>query len=167
MVPAERLPYYPASRRPAAGQQKFRADDATADDHAAWLRMYRAQIDLIGLLRRSGAGFLAGSDTGPWNRMLPGFSLHDELDRMVAAGFSPLEALQAATVNPARALGLTDSLGAIRPGLSGDLLLLDADPLADIANLRRIRAVVVRGRLVDQTERTRLLAEVARAAGQL
>jgi imidazolonepropionase-like amidohydrolase len=99
--------------------------------------------------------------------MLPGFSLHDELQRLVAAGFTPLEALQAATLNPARALSLTDSVGAIRVGLGGDLLLLDADPLIDIANLRRIRAVVIRGRLVDQVERARLLDEVAQAADRL
>ena len=166
-VPAERLAWYPASRRPAAGQQQFRGDPPSAADRAAWLRMYRAQIDLIAMFKRNGAGFLAGSDTGPWNRMLPGFSLHDELERMVAAGFAPLEALQAATINPARALGLTDSLGAIRPGLSGDLLLVDADPLADIRNLRRIRTVIVRGRLVDATVRKRLLDEVTRASDRL
>jgi hypothetical protein len=166
-VPAERLRYYPKSRRPAAGPPQFRADQTTAEDRAAWLRLYQAQMELIALLHRSGAGFLAGSDTGPWNRMLPGFSLHDELQRLVAAGFTPLEALQAATLNPARALSLTDSVGAIRVGLGGDLLLLDADPLIDIANLRRIRAVVIRGRLVDQVERARLLDEVAQAADRL
>ncbi len=166
-VPAERLGWYPASRRPAAGQQQFRGDPPSAADQAAGVRMYRAQIELIRMLKRNGAGFLAGSDTGPWNRMLPGFSLHDELDRMVPAGFSPLEALQAATINPARALGMTDSLGAIRPGLSGDLLLVDADPLADIRNLRRIRAVIVRGHLVDAAERQRLLDEVTRSSDSL
>ncbi len=164
VVPEELLKYYPKSRRPAGGLQKFRGDQPNADDRAAGQRLYQAQIDLIGLLRKNGNRFLAGSDTGPWNRMLAGFSLHDELRRFVAAGFSPLEALQTATINPARAFGLADSIGSIRPGMGGDLVLLDADPLLDVGNLDRIRAVIVRGHLIDAAERARLLGAVAIAA---
>jgi imidazolonepropionase-like amidohydrolase len=167
VVPEDRLKFYPRSRRPAGGLQKFRGDQPTADDKAANVRLYRAQLDLIALLHRTGSRFLAGSDTGPWNRMLPGFSLHDELARLAAAGFSPLEVLQAATINPARAFGLADQVGAIRAGQSGDLLLLDADPLLDVGNLQRIRAVVVRGRLVDARERASLLSAVAAVTDQM
>ncbi len=119
------------------------------------------------MLRASGSRFLAGSDMGPWEKMLPGLSLHEELERFVAAGFTPLEALQAATINAADFLGMTDSLGRVAPGYSADLVLLDADPRVDITNISRIEAVVVRGRLVTAAERASLLAAVARAADSL
>jgi imidazolonepropionase-like amidohydrolase len=88
---------------------------------------------------------LAGTDLGdPY--VIPGFALHDELALMVAAGVTTLAALQSATSEPARAFGLSDTLGAIAAGQAADLLVLDADPLADIDNTRRIYAVVLNGR---------------------
>ena len=77
------------------------------------------------------------------------------------AGLTPLEALQTATLNPARYLVATDSLGTVTVGKVADLVLLDADPLADIHNTQRIHAVVVNGKLIDAVERKRLLAEAA------
>jgi hypothetical protein len=94
---------------------------------------------------RAGVPLLAGTDLGdPY--VIPGFALHNELELMVAAGVTPLAALQSATSEPARAFGLTETVGAIAPGQAADLVLLDGDPLADIRNTRRIDAVVLNGR---------------------
>jgi imidazolonepropionase-like amidohydrolase len=90
---------------------------------------------------------LAGTDLGT-RGIVAGAALHDELELLVQAGFTPLEALQAATSNPAEFLGVTDSLGAIAPGKIADFVLLSADPLRDIRNTRRIVAVVHDGVVV-------------------
>ena len=85
----------------------------------------------------AGVGLLAGTDfSNPW--VVPEFSLHEELGLLVCAGLTPLEALQAATLNPARYLETTDSLGTSDLGKVADLVLLDADPLVDIGNTRRV-----------------------------
>ncbi len=161
-----RLAYLPKSRRsrPAIPSNPF---GFTPADRAQWARLYHEQMEMIVLLRDAGSRFLAGSDTGPWEKMLPGLSLHEELERLVAAGFTPLEALQAATINPASFLGMADSLGRVAPGYSADLVLLNADPRVAITNIARIEAVIVRGRLVDSADRAGLLAAVARAADSL
>ncbi|MEP7273881.1 MAG: amidohydrolase family protein, partial [Acidobacteriota bacterium] len=84
-------------------------------------------------------------------------TLHDELVLLVQAGLSPLEALQSATRNPARFLGLGDSLGTVEKGKLADLVLLSANPLIDVANTRKIDAVVVRGQLLDRKRLDELL----------
>jgi adenine deaminase len=91
---------------------------------------------------------------------VPGLSLHEELVRLVEAGLTPLEALQAATLNPARVLGLADSLGRIEPGKLADLVLLDANPLENIRNTQKIGAVVADGQLYRRSDLDRLLAQV-------
>jgi imidazolonepropionase-like amidohydrolase len=106
-------------------------------------------LEATRLLHRAGVPMLAGTDVGN-PLLIPGYSLHRELELLVRAGLTPLAALQAATINPARFLNATDSLGTVAPGKLADLVLLDADPLAAIANTRRIRAVVVNGRLLDR-----------------
>src|SRR5437879_7028973 len=77
------------------------------------------------------------------NSMIAGFCVHDELAAMVRGGMTPLAALQTATLNPARYLGLQRTLGSVAPEQTADLVLLDANPLTDITNVQRIRAVVV------------------------
>src|SRR5262249_39735586 len=108
-------------------------------------------------LRDAGAGLIAGTDQEPW-----GFSLHWELERLVRAGLTSREALAAATVGPAAFLDMFDSLGSVEIGKIADLVLLDADPLVDIRNTRRIDAVVADGRLLDRQSRGRLLAAARR-----
>jgi imidazolonepropionase-like amidohydrolase len=78
--------------------------------------------------------------------MVPGVDLHNELALLVEAGFTPLEALQAATLNPAKFLGKTDTYGTIQVGRAADLILLDMNPLEDISHTRKIHAVVVGGK---------------------
>lgn len=100
---------------------------------------------------------LAGTDC-PNPYVYPGFSLHDELGLLVHSGLTPAEALRTATINPARFLGLTDSLGTVATGKVADLVLLDANPLGDIANTKRIRAVIQGGRLLNRKALDQLLA---------
>ena len=96
--------------------------------------------------------------------MVPGFSLHQELRRFVDAGFTPLEALQTATINPARFLGKLADFGTVEKGKVADLVLLDANPLDDVGNTRKIRAVVADGRYHSRDELDRILADVERYA---
>jgi imidazolonepropionase-like amidohydrolase len=97
---------------------------------------------------------------------LPGFCLHDELAAMVRGGMTPVVALQTGTINPARYFGLEQTAGTVASGRRADLVLLDENPPADIASLRRIRAVTVAGRLLDRKELDIVLARVKRAATQ-
>ncbi len=107
-----------------------------------------------------GNRFLAGCD-----QLVPGFCLHDELEWFTKAGFSPLQALQTATINPARFLDREDQQGTIEVGKRADLVLLDANPLVDIRNVARIDSVVVRGRLVTRRAIDKIVARHLRANG--
>jgi hypothetical protein len=122
------------------------------------------KLAVAGELHRAGVPFLAGTDSGGVPYTYPGFSLHDELAFLVQAGFTPMEALQTATLNPARFLGLSDQLGTIAPGKQADLVLLQANPLDDIHNTQKIRAVVVRGRYLDRAALDELLSHAKSAA---
>lgn len=114
-------------------------------------------------MRAAGVRILAGTDIGVLN-VVPGQSLHQELALLVRdAGLSPLDALRAATRDAAVFLGRAHDVGTIAAGKRADLILLDADPLADIAHVSRIRAVVLRGRLFDRGALTRLVDEVSGA----
>lgn len=103
---------------------------------------FHLESRVVGEMEKAGIGILAGTDT-PNPYVYPGFALHDELGLLVSAGLSPMEALQAATRNPAIFLGMNDSLGTIEIGKAADFVLLDADPLVDIDNTRKITAVVL------------------------
>jgi imidazolonepropionase-like amidohydrolase len=104
---------------------------------ASGKRTFQKNLEIVGAMQRVGVGVLAGTDTGnPY--CFPGFSLHDELGCLVQAGLTPMEAIQAATCNAARFMDREKELGTIQPGKLADLVLLDADPLDDIANTRKI-----------------------------
>ena len=119
---------------------------------------------LIGALHDAGAPVLLGSDS-PQVFNVPGFSIHRELEAMVAAGLTPYEALATGTTAPAAFFGTTKwgatKWGAIAPGRDADVVLLEADPLADIGNTRRIAGVMVRGRWLDRAEIDAGLAAIA------
>ena len=108
---------------------------------------------------------LASTDALVWY-VFPGFSLHDELELFVKAGLTPLEALQTATRNPAIYLGLIDTLGTVEKGKKADLVLLEANPLENISNTRRIAAVIVGGRLIPKVSLERMLMDAEAAAGK-
>jgi adenine deaminase len=106
---------------------------------------------------------MAGTEAGlPY--CFPGFAVHDELAELVGAGFTPMQALQAATREPARFLGLDHSLGTIEHGKVADLVVLDADPLLDIRNTQKIHALLVRGRFISTEQRQLMLSDVEAAA---
>ena len=128
-------------------------------------RLYQKEMDLVGAMHRAGVEFMAGTDVGGAYTYY-GFSLHDELALFVEAGFTPLEALQAATRNPARFLGQLNSLGTVERGKLADLVLLEADPLEDIRNTRRVNAVVLNGRYLPQEALRRMLADAEAAPGR-
>jgi len=152
--------FFSASWNP---RNDFRFRMLTPQDWALRKEVFALQQRIARLLHERGVEFLAGTDlSNPY--IYPGASLHEELRNLVAAGFSPLQSLQAATLNPARFLRATDSLGTVAPGRLADLVVLDADPLLDIGNVERVHAVVVNGRLVTNAERERLLEEGKRLA---
>jgi imidazolonepropionase-like amidohydrolase len=112
-----------------------------------FLALADASLPVVRDMHRAGVGILAGCDG-----LVPGFCLPDELTMIVRAGLSPLAALQTATINPARYLGKERSVGSIEPTKIADLVLLDANPVEDIANIRRINAVVIGGKLLKRSE---------------
>lgn len=96
----------------------------------------------------------------------PGFSLHDELALLVEGGLTPMEALQTATRNPAEYLGMLNAFGTVEKGKTADLVLLEANPLEDIKNTRRIAAVMVGGKLLPKEQLQQILADVEAAASK-
>jgi amidohydrolase family protein len=114
-------------------------------------------------MQNDGVKLLAGTDA-PAPFVYPGFGLHDELALLVGAGLTPMQALQAATVRAAELMGKSATQGTIEKGKVADLVLLDADPLADIHNTTRISAVIVRGKLLDRAALDALLSSVEKFA---
>lgn len=119
---------------------------------------------LIKALHAAGAGLLLGSDA-PQIYNVPGFSTHRELESLVAAGLTPYQALETGTRNIAKYFGTERETGTVEQGKRADLILLEADPLADIRNTTKRAGVMVRGRWLPQAEIERRLAAVAKAVG--
>jgi imidazolonepropionase-like amidohydrolase len=140
-------------------KHEFNTDDLTTRK-----AFVTKELEVVNAMHRAGIPFLAGTDTPPGVYIFPGFSLHEELQRFVAAGFTPMEALQTATLNPARFLGMEDRLGTIEKGKLADLVLLDANPLDDIRNTQKIQSVIANGRYLPRVELDKMLAGVETAA---
>jgi imidazolonepropionase-like amidohydrolase len=121
--------------------------------------------ELTGELWRAGVPIVAGSDT-PNPLVFPGSSLHEELELLVGAGLTPLAALLAATREAARFRRQLDSQGTVEAGKVADMVLLDANPLEDIRNTRKIAGVVLAGRYLDRAALDGLLEESAAAAAR-
>jgi amidohydrolase family protein len=129
-----------------------------------WSAVIEADKRNLKRLKSLGVQILTGTDPAI-PTAIPGFAMHDEMAELVRlADMTPREALAAATIGPARFLRVADSLGTVAPGRVADLVLLDADPLVDIGNTRRIHAVVANGRLLDRAALDRMLAAVERDA---
>jgi imidazolonepropionase-like amidohydrolase len=126
-----------------------------ADALAHFVAVRRA---LIQSLQASGAGMLLGADA-PQIMNVPGDALHHELEIYVAAGLSPAQALATGTVNVAEFLGQS-ATGCLQPGCVGDLVLLDANPLEDISNVRQIRGVMRAGEWFDRERLDAMLSDV-------
>jgi imidazolonepropionase-like amidohydrolase len=123
------------------------------------LKFWTEEQKLMRDMLKTNLDVLAGTDT-PIVRNVPGFTLHDELKLLVEAGYATNQALAAATSNPARFLGMENSMGSIEKGKAADLVLLNADPMEDIANTTKIEAVVADGRLYDRKALDKLLESV-------
>jgi hypothetical protein len=154
--------YAPASWREKSWP-KFTAGiikDLDTDPLQVREKFVEHELEIVKRLQRTGVAFLAGTDTPAGVDVVPGFSLHQELQRFVDAGFTPMEALQTATINPAKFLDKLNDFGTVERGKIADLVLLDANPLDDIRNTRKIAAVITNGRYYSRKQLDRILAEV-------
>jgi imidazolonepropionase-like amidohydrolase len=118
--------------------------------------MFAKRLAQVATMHRAGVRVLIGTDA-PLRNSPPGFGLHEEMELLERGGLSPFDVLSAATLEPARYLGMLDSAGTIAAGKLADLVLLDANPLQGIRNVRRISAVLANGRLFGSEDRARLL----------
>ena len=133
-------------------------------DYRGSARSREKTLRNISDLQKAGVPLLTGTQLNPRSVGTPGAVLHDELQIFVQAGLSPFQALQAATVNPAKFMKREKDLGTIEEGKLADLVLLDGNPLDDIANTRRINAVIVNGRLLAREQLDEMLNRVAERA---
>jgi imidazolonepropionase-like amidohydrolase len=159
-LPGDSLAHYlpEASRRFVAAIFPM-PDSIPPDADSVGRAVFEKRLAQVAAMRRAGVHVLAGTDA-PLRNSPPGFGLHEELSLLVRGGMRPIDALRAATSEPARYLRMLDTVGTVAAGKVADMVLLSADPLADIRNTRRIAAVVMNGRLIDDAERRRLLAGV-------
>lgn len=137
-----------------------------ADNPELLRQFHRRALALTGEAHRSGVRILAGTDA-PDAYAFPGFGLHDELQALVQAGLSPADALRAATLAPAIYTGQEYRYGSIEAGKSADMVLLRADPLADIGNTRAIEEVIIGGRIHDRRDLDRMLSFVEDKASSI
>jgi imidazolonepropionase-like amidohydrolase len=139
-------------------------DDVQMKQRAGWLgRQASNDWKLTGELHKAGVPLLVGSDSlDPF--VFPGDSFHHELAELVRAGFAPMEALQAATRGAALFLGREKDFGTVEAGRAADLVLLSADPVENIANTRKVWAVIRNGGYYDRATLDTLLARAKEAA---
>ena len=135
--------------------QDVKAGTMPAAPSALSLGIEAAEARFIRRFHDAGGVIVAGTDDIPFAP----YGVSEELRLLVLAGLSPLAAIQASTINAAQVLGWSDA-GAIEAGKVADLVVLDADPLQDILNVRKIRAVVLEGRLIDRRALDEFLARV-------
>lgn len=128
-------------------------------DHEAGRAYIETRLALLGALHEAGAGLLLGSDAPQWFNV-PGFSLHREMEYMAEAGLSPYEVLKTGTVNPAVFLGEDAIFGRVEKGLRAELVLLEANPLEDLTNTRKIAGVIRRGKWYSKETIDQRLAEI-------
>ena len=142
--------------------------DMDTDPLSVRKRFVQMELDMTLAMHRAGVHFMAGTDTAAGVHIFPGFSLHDEMALFVQAGLTPMEALQTATRNPAEFMGRLSDMGTVQRGKIADLVLLDANPLDDIHNSHKIRAVVLAGHYFCREDLDEMLkrVEVAAAASR-
>jgi imidazolonepropionase-like amidohydrolase len=138
----------------------------SSDPLAVRVKFVDHELDIVRKLHAAKVPFLAGTDTPAGVDVLPGISLHLELERFVAAGFTPLEALQTATLNPAMFYDKLSDYGSVQPGRVADLVLLTANPLTDIRNTRAIAGVVADGRYLSSADLDQLRATLRQVAAK-
>jgi imidazolonepropionase-like amidohydrolase len=159
-----RLKYVPASVREQWKPAQLLKNASPEELTDSKVEAARA-LELVKEMHDAGVQFMAGTD-GPDPYVFPGFSLHDELEWLVKSGFTPLQALQAATLDPALFLGKLGKYGVAETGHAADLVLLDANPLQDIHNTRKIFGVVLGGKYYSRDALDKMLEQVEKLAGQ-
>ena len=125
---------------------------------------FRKRLQFIGMCGRAGVQILAGTDGVGAGTLLPGFGLQHELGLLAQAGLTPIQVIQAATINAARALKKDEELGSIEAGKLADLVILSSNPLVDIRNASKIDGVMIGGRLLDRKALDEMLAQAEAAA---
>jgi imidazolonepropionase-like amidohydrolase len=166
-IAAEEMADWPEMRfMPAATVDQWAESKANIVDDPNYkvadaVRAIELRRRLIKALHDAGAGLVLGSDS-PQIFNVPGFVIHRELRLLVDSGLSPYEALLTGTLNPARYFGREDIAGTVAEGKEADLVLLDANPLADISATRRVHGVMLRGRWVSQPEIRSMLEALER-----
>jgi imidazolonepropionase-like amidohydrolase len=138
-------------------------NQASREERAWWTKQFANDLKLAAAMHKAGVSMLAGSDSLD-RFVFPGSSLHRELEMLGEAGFTPLEALQSATRDAARFLGREEEFGSVRVGAQADVVLLEANPIDNIANAGKINAVVLEGVLFDRASLDALLTEAKAAA---
>jgi tetratricopeptide (TPR) repeat protein len=160
-----RLEYMPYRIRGMWAGDNAAIQGKSPEDYAFSKREFEKDLELVGAMNRAGVDIIAGTDVlNPF--CFPGFSLHDELEMYVKAGLSPMEALRTATANPARLLGREKDLGTVETGKLADLVLLDANPLENINNIRKISALVYDGNYYPRETLDGMLAKVEALASR-
>ena len=163
LADASRLKYAKPSWRAYWSRLTREAETWPAGEAERRKEGVRRERELIGRMQRAGVGVLAGTDdSNPY--VIPGLSIHDELALLVDSGLTPMQALQAATLSPAKFFNKLDQLGSIERGKLADLVLLGANPLEDIHNTTRIEAVVVNGNYLERGALNQILDEIESAA---
>ncbi|WP_273275151.1 amidohydrolase family protein [Maribacter polysiphoniae] len=137
---------------------------ATGFKTEQWLKFDAIRKQLIQKLQKGGVGMLLGSDA-PQVFNVPGFSIHREIDGLLAAGLTPLEIIQSGTINPAKFFNKEGVFGQVKEGLEADLILLNANPLDDMDNLKDLSAVFRKGHFIPKVEINKRLAEIAKKNG--
>jgi len=137
----------------------------TPGDFLLRAKLVEASLKAVADMHVAGIPVMAGTDSTAPN-LVPGFALHDSIANFVRAGLTPMEALQAATSKPAEFLNRVNEQGTIAPGQRADLVLLDANPLADIHNTQKIQAVILKGKYLDRDTLDAQLAHAAQFAAK-
>ncbi len=165
-VPTLVLPKNEARRDRAQFRDDRRWHYLRADEQERWQRILESETNtdeklaalrwdvsrrIVRTLHAAGVPMLAGTDS-PMPLVYPGFALHDEMELLLECGLSAAEALRAATIGPAEFLGLGERYGSVAVGKRADLVLLEANPLEQIGNTRRINAVILGGRLFRRAD---------------
>lgn len=153
--------YMPASL--VAGWRAFMVRRGPLADAEGARKYFGIRQQLIRALHEAGVGLILGADA-PQVFNVPGFATVRELEAMVRAGLTPYQALVTGTRNPARSLGLEESFGAVAEGMRADLLLVDANPIQDIAAVRQLAGVMVAGRWIPRSELDGVLETLAETA---
>jgi hypothetical protein len=162
VVPGDSLAHYlPSALKKFVAEIFPMPDSIPPGADSVGRAMFAKRLAQAETMRAAGVHIMTGTDA-PLRNSPPGFGLHEELTLLVRGGMSPFNAIRAATIEPARYLGMLDSAGTIAVGKLADLVLLNGNPLRDISQTRRIVAVVVNGRLIDDAERARLIANASK-----